>query len=425
MFLARDTPISSRPPPIPISRSQIRDDSFMIAKNEYSTLVLRKVDIGNTSRTYLVKTYHNALNQSLERFSIELACLLNPRSECYPELIAVTEDDHGPLSLVMELPHQQAWRTARPSMSPKEKNAIIQCYKDIHAHGILHGNVSLKNIIVGVDGAVTLVDFDKAYCLDIACVKGVPTCTLKALETEMRAVMYLLNYKGAREKERSQQRVVPRARRSTIRLGQNAAPMKKKIMDKWDEDAEMEELSDFFRIPGRWENALPVTASHPSPLDPMVPTQAPEIAIEEKLERIKILRMTLKRIREEEASDRLQLQEFARKHPWNTHRVAFHPDTNDNSLRSSGGRLRRRQRSSTPFPSEGNDDDRGSSSDVDMEEVSATSHQPELSSATPGPSMTLRDGAEPENPWILDKPTFFATLQSMNVPSPKPRVELA
>jgi len=74
---------------------------------------------------------------------------------------------------------------------------------------------------IGVDGAVTLIDFDKAYCLDTACVKGVPTCTLKALDTEMRAIMYLLNYKGAREKERSQQRVVPRARRSTIRLGQN------------------------------------------------------------------------------------------------------------------------------------------------------------------------------------------------------------
>jgi len=190
-------------------------------------------------------------------------------------------------------------------------------------------------------------------------------------------------------------------------------------MDKWDEDTEMEELSDFFRIPGRWKNALPVTASHPYPLDPLVPTKPPEIAIEEKLERIKILRMTLKRIREEEASDRLQLQEFARKHPWNTHRVAFHPDTNDNSLPSSGGRLRRRQRSSTPFPSEDNDDDRESSSDVDMEEVSATSHQPELSSATPGPSMTLRNREEPENSWILDKPAFFAMLQSTNGSSPK------
>lgn len=52
--------------------------------------------------------------------------------------------------MAMELPHPHSWRVADRSLSADEKRAIVDAYAQIHAHGVLHGDVALRHILVGM-----------------------------------------------------------------------------------------------------------------------------------------------------------------------------------------------------------------------------------------------------------------------------------
>ena len=52
--------------------------------------------------------------------------------------------------MAMELPHPHSWRVADRSLSTDEKRAIVDAYAQIHARGVLHGDVALRHILVGM-----------------------------------------------------------------------------------------------------------------------------------------------------------------------------------------------------------------------------------------------------------------------------------
>ena len=52
--------------------------------------------------------------------------------------------------MAMEPPHPHAWRVADRSLSVDEKYAIVDAYAQIHARGVLHGDVVLRHMLIGM-----------------------------------------------------------------------------------------------------------------------------------------------------------------------------------------------------------------------------------------------------------------------------------
>jgi hypothetical protein len=52
--------------------------------------------------------------------------------------------------MAMEPPHPHAWRVADRSLSVGEKYAIVDAYAQIHARGVLHGDVALRHMLIGM-----------------------------------------------------------------------------------------------------------------------------------------------------------------------------------------------------------------------------------------------------------------------------------
>jgi hypothetical protein len=52
--------------------------------------------------------------------------------------------------MAMEPPHPHAWRMAERSLSEDEKHAIVEAYAQIHARGVLHGDVALRHMLIGM-----------------------------------------------------------------------------------------------------------------------------------------------------------------------------------------------------------------------------------------------------------------------------------
>ena len=118
----------------------------------------------------------------------------------------------------MELPHPHSWRVADRSLSADEKCAIVDAYAQIHARGVLHGDVALRHILIGMsilqnfpcfltmptlgrDGKPTIINFRRASCLRPAMKIGLDGCGTREFQLEMRKVKFLLDYQGAREFE--------------------------------------------------------------------------------------------------------------------------------------------------------------------------------------------------------------------------------
>ena len=120
--------------------------------------------------------------------------------------------------MAMELPHPHSWRVADRSLSTDEKRAIVDAYAHIHARGVLHGDVALRHILIGMsilqnshssltspalgrDGKPTIINFRRASCLRPAMKIGLGGCSTREFQLEMRQVKFLLDYQGARKSE--------------------------------------------------------------------------------------------------------------------------------------------------------------------------------------------------------------------------------
>lgn len=52
--------------------------------------------------------------------------------------------------MAMELPHPVRWREADPHIPTELKEKVIVAYQNIHGRNILHNDVKLENILIGV-----------------------------------------------------------------------------------------------------------------------------------------------------------------------------------------------------------------------------------------------------------------------------------
>ena len=69
---------------------------------------------------------------------------------CVPSIIGVFSTSEGLANMAMEPPHPHAWRVADRSLSVGEKYAIVDAYAQIHARGVLHGDVVLRHMLIGM-----------------------------------------------------------------------------------------------------------------------------------------------------------------------------------------------------------------------------------------------------------------------------------
>jgi len=69
---------------------------------------------------------------------------------CVPTVIGLYSVAGGRLSLTMELPHPVGWREADPEIPTELKEKVIVAYRNIHARNILHNDVKLENVLIGV-----------------------------------------------------------------------------------------------------------------------------------------------------------------------------------------------------------------------------------------------------------------------------------
>jgi hypothetical protein len=69
---------------------------------------------------------------------------------CVPNIIGVFSTSEGLANMAMEPPHPHAWRVAERSISVDEKDAIVEAYAQIHARGVLHGDVALRHMLIGM-----------------------------------------------------------------------------------------------------------------------------------------------------------------------------------------------------------------------------------------------------------------------------------
>lgn len=107
----------------------------------------------------------------------------------------------GVISIAMEPPHHSFWIEASADMPSVLKERCIEAFEKIHACGILHGDVELRHMLIGGDGKVTIINFQRSRAL----VPNLGVMLLEAtpsdLKLEMRKVKYKLDYDGAREME--------------------------------------------------------------------------------------------------------------------------------------------------------------------------------------------------------------------------------
>ncbi|KAG2154782.1 hypothetical protein DEU56DRAFT_770301 [Suillus clintonianus] len=113
-------------------------------------------------------------------------------------VIGVHDEPNGQKSIFMEAPHHTHWHTAHPDLSIGEKQAVIRAYEALHAHGIMHNNISVHNICIDQDMNVTLLNFERSCCLKDKGIDAVPGCDQEALAREMRQVKFLISYMDAR-----------------------------------------------------------------------------------------------------------------------------------------------------------------------------------------------------------------------------------
>ena len=69
---------------------------------------------------------------------------------CAPTVIGIHCTAAGGFSLAMELPHPIGWRPADPYISPELKEKVITAFQSIHGRNILHNDVKLENILIGM-----------------------------------------------------------------------------------------------------------------------------------------------------------------------------------------------------------------------------------------------------------------------------------
>ncbi|KAG8906876.1 hypothetical protein FRB99_005936 [Tulasnella sp. 403] len=122
-----------------------------------------------------------------------------------PRVLGVYATQQGHLNVVLELPHTSTsgWTEADPAHTPdRTKEKFVRAYEQIHAAGVLHGGVELRNMLFTDDEHICITDWQNARSLHPNSDVALQACSQAEVDWEIRRVQYLLDFDGARTKER-------------------------------------------------------------------------------------------------------------------------------------------------------------------------------------------------------------------------------
>ncbi|KAG1755092.1 uncharacterized protein EDB91DRAFT_1097252 [Suillus paluster] len=107
----------------------------------------------------------------------------------------------GAISIAMELPHQSFWMEASPTMPDVLKERAMEGLEMLHSRGILHGDIELRHVLIGGDGAVTLIDFQLSRSTNPDESIGLEKAEEEEFRFEKRLLAFKLDLNGARTRE--------------------------------------------------------------------------------------------------------------------------------------------------------------------------------------------------------------------------------
>lgn len=107
----------------------------------------------------------------------------------------------GAISIAMELPHQSFWIEASPTMPDVLKERAMQGLEMLHSRGILHGDIELRHVLIGGDGAVTFIDFQLSRSTNPDESVGLEKAEDEEFRFEKRLLAFKLDLHGARTSE--------------------------------------------------------------------------------------------------------------------------------------------------------------------------------------------------------------------------------
>lgn len=107
------------------------------------------------------------------------------------------------VSLDTQLPSEYFWVEASEDMSDDLKRKCVAAFDAIHDQRVLHGNVELRNMLIGAEGNVTIINFQNARSTAHSKIEGMdlPRATEDDIYLEKRLVKFKLNYGDSRERE--------------------------------------------------------------------------------------------------------------------------------------------------------------------------------------------------------------------------------
>lgn len=151
-----------------------------------------------------------------------------------------------------DIPHHSFWIQASPDMPVVLKRRCLDAYYQLHGQGVLHGSVDFANILIGGDGQVKIVNFEKSRSTRSESRVALRSATPQDFMMEMREVHYKLNYLGAREKELDSWENKHNSRRPAQSPHRN---QKKKLYDRAPYTIPLEPPIDpsIWRTPDDWE----------------------------------------------------------------------------------------------------------------------------------------------------------------------------
>jgi hypothetical protein len=104
--------------------------------------------------------------------------------------------------MTYDVPHHSFWIQASPDMPDVLKRRCFQAYDQLHCQGVLHGMVELESILIGGDGRVKIMNFDRSRSSKPHGPVHLEPATQEDFKLEMREVHFKLDYMDARRKER-------------------------------------------------------------------------------------------------------------------------------------------------------------------------------------------------------------------------------
>jgi len=118
----------------------------------------------------------------------------------------------------MELPHQSFWIEASPTMPDVLKERAMKGLEILHSRGILHGDIELRHVLIGGDGAVTFIDFQLSRTTTPDESIGLEKAEDEEFRLEKRMLAFKLDLHGARAREiQKTEAFVQRTRRNKRR----------------------------------------------------------------------------------------------------------------------------------------------------------------------------------------------------------------